>query len=172
MEQQVELSTATVSELKFWIKSLSDAILWIWRGNLFCQFLMQESFIQSINLWEAKNRRWKTEMILFSNLEARNKKVIHWIRFCSAAVKSLINYRESLIEESAAEFVKTATIASDLVRNLERITSISDTETNAEIHQRIGQNVFRSVLLEIYNGKCCICGLNVKELLRASHIIP
>ena len=49
---------------------------------------------------------------------------------------------------------------------------MSDTESNAEVHQRIGQNVFRSVLLEIYNGKCCVCGLNIMELLRASHIIP
>ena len=92
--------------------------------------------------------------------------------FCSAAVRSLFNYRVSLIKESATEFVKTATKTSNLVRNLERITSISDTETNAEVHQRIGQNVFRSILLEIYNGKCCVCGLNIKELLRASHIIP
>ena len=69
-------------------------------------------------------------------------------------------------------FVKTATKTSNLVRCLERITSISNTETNAEVHQRIGQNVFRSILLEIYNGKCCVCGLNIKELLRASHIIP
>lgn len=59
-----------------------------------------------------------------------------------------------------------------LVAKLKRITNISDTETNAEVHQRIGQNVFRSVLLEIYRGQCCVCGLNIKEVLRASHIIP
>ena len=31
---------------------------------------------------------------------------------------------------------------------------------------------FRSVLLEIYGGQCCVCGLSIKELLRASHILP
>ena len=92
--------------------------------------------------------------------------------FCSAAVRSLFNYRESLIEEDATKLAKAASSTTNLISNLKRLTSMSDTESNAEVHQRIGQNVFRSVLLEIYNGKCCVCGLNIMELLRASHIIP
>lgn len=92
--------------------------------------------------------------------------------FCSAAVKSLFNYRESLIQQEALDCLRTTKNNNQLMNNLKKITSISETEVNAEIHQRIGQNVFREVLLEIYKCKCCVSGLNIKELLRASHILP
>ena len=92
--------------------------------------------------------------------------------FCSAAVKSLLNYRESIIQKQATEYVQQIDSTSQLVKKLKKITAISDTESNAEVHQRFGQNVFRSVLLEIYRGQCCVCGLNIKEILRASHILP
>ena len=92
--------------------------------------------------------------------------------FCSAAVRSLLNFREATIQKKATECVKLTNSTAQLLKNLEGITNISDTETNAEVHQRIGQNVFRSILLEIYRGQCCVCGLNIKEVLRASHIIP
>ena len=92
--------------------------------------------------------------------------------FCSAAVRSLQNFRESIIQQEATKYVQLTDSTSQLVNKLNRITAISDTETNAEIHQRIGQNVFRSVLLEIYRGQCGVCGLNIKEVLRASHILP
>ncbi|MGN0213842.1 MAG: HNH endonuclease [Muribaculaceae bacterium] len=92
--------------------------------------------------------------------------------FCSAAVRSLFNYREAIIQQKATEFVQRTESASKLIKKLKTITSISNTDVDAEIHQRIGQNVFRSILLEIYNGQCCVCGLNIKELLRASHILP
>ena len=92
--------------------------------------------------------------------------------FCSAAVRSLMNYRESIIQQQATTCAKAADSTSQLLKSLKKITTISDTESNAEVHQRIGQNVFRSVLLEIYGGQCCVCGLNISELLRASHILP
>jgi len=37
---------------------------------------------------------------------------------------------------------------------------------------RIGQTFFRNSLFSAYGGKCCITGLSVPELLRASHIKP
>ncbi len=92
--------------------------------------------------------------------------------FCSAAVRSLLKFRESIIQQQAEECVQSTDSATQLMKNLEKITKIDDTETNAEVHQRIGQNAFRCVLLEIYRGQCCVCGLNIKELLRASHILP
>ena len=92
--------------------------------------------------------------------------------FCSAAVRSLMNYRESIIQQQATTCAKAADSTSQLLKSLKKITTISDTESNAEVHQRIGQNVFRSVLLEIYGCQCCVCGLNITELLRASHILP
>jgi len=38
--------------------------------------------------------------------------------------------------------------------------------------QRVGQSLFRSALLDYWQGKCCVTGLDVPELLRASHIRP
>ncbi|WNY28839.1 hypothetical protein MmiEs2_10470 [Methanimicrococcus stummii] len=37
---------------------------------------------------------------------------------------------------------------------------------------RVGQTFFRKSLFSAYDGKCCITGLSIPELLRASHIKP
>jgi len=34
------------------------------------------------------------------------------------------------------------------------------------------QIIFKKALMEVYSGKCCICGLSIKELLQAAHIRP
>jgi putative restriction endonuclease len=46
------------------------------------------------------------------------------------------------------------------------------TETERLVVQRIGQNLFRNSLLDFWQGRCCVIGLAVPELLRASHIRP
>ncbi|MCY7358048.1 MAG: HNH endonuclease [Rudanella sp.] len=40
------------------------------------------------------------------------------------------------------------------------------------VNVRIGQNFFRSVVLNNYNSKCAISGIDISQMLRASHIIP
>ena len=37
--------------------------------------------------------------------------------------------------------------------------------------RRIGQDQFRNWILKIYGGRCCVTGLDIKEVLRASHIV-
>lgn len=46
------------------------------------------------------------------------------------------------------------------------------TEVERLVVQRVGQNLFRSALLDYWQGQCCVTGLDVPELLRASHIKP
>lgn len=46
------------------------------------------------------------------------------------------------------------------------------TEAQRLVVQRVGQSMFRQALLEYWGGRCCITGLDVPELLRASHIKP
>ena len=41
-----------------------------------------------------------------------------------------------------------------------------------QVKTRANQNVFRKKILEIYSSTCCITGLNIAQLNRASHIIP
>ena len=40
------------------------------------------------------------------------------------------------------------------------------------VKQRIGQSFFRRALLASYRSTCCITGVNIPSLLRASHIKP
>lgn len=42
----------------------------------------------------------------------------------------------------------------------------------AQVMVRIGQNLFRSAVLNAYRGRCCITGLSTPSLLNASHIVP
>ena len=42
----------------------------------------------------------------------------------------------------------------------------------ALVRVRINQNFFRRAVLSAYGGKCCITGIDIPELLNASHIIP
>lgn len=46
------------------------------------------------------------------------------------------------------------------------------TEAERWVVQRVGQDLFRKALLDFWQGKCCVTGLAVEGLLRASHIKP
>ena len=46
------------------------------------------------------------------------------------------------------------------------------TEVERLTVQRIGQDIFRDRLLDYWDGRCAVTGLDVPELLRASHIKP
>jgi putative restriction endonuclease len=41
-----------------------------------------------------------------------------------------------------------------------------------EVKTRVNQNVFRQIVLSNYNRRCAITGINIPDLLVASHIIP
>ncbi len=42
----------------------------------------------------------------------------------------------------------------------------------ASVMVRVNQGFFRSMVLAAYDGRCCLTGLAVPELLNASHIVP
>jgi HNH endonuclease len=46
------------------------------------------------------------------------------------------------------------------------------TEAERQVVQRIGQDVFRSALMDYWGGRCPLTGITDPALLRASHIIP
>lgn len=48
---------------------------------------------------------------------------------------------------------------------------IGDTRIR-EVKTRVNQNVFRQIVLANYDGKCGLTGIDIPELLVASHIIP
>jgi putative restriction endonuclease len=46
------------------------------------------------------------------------------------------------------------------------------TESERVVVQRVGQNLFRAALLDYWQERCCVTGLGIPGLLRASHIKP
>jgi hypothetical protein len=54
-----------------------------------------------------------------------------------------------------------------------RLAAIPATERTREVRQRIGQDVFREALLELWEGRCALSGVALPLLLlRASHAKP
>ena len=51
------------------------------------------------------------------------------------------------------------------------VTTKEGKEIVKEAKRRIGQQQFRKWILGIYGGKCCVTGLDVPQVLRASHIV-
>jgi len=52
------------------------------------------------------------------------------------------------------------------------LSIVNKTEKHTLTKQRLGQQVFRSKLLDRWGGKCALSGLSEPSLLRASHIKP
>lgn len=48
----------------------------------------------------------------------------------------------------------------------------SSTDAERLVMQRVGQSLFRDALLDYWQGACCVTGLALPALLRASHIKP
>lgn len=106
--------------------------------------------------------------------------------FCSAAVKDFSQFLTLSARQSfMMKQFETARDAKQLARNLEKVKVppnpllIPDNiPANApegksalkEIQVRQNQYVFRKMILSIYQGRCCLTGLPVLEVLRASHI--
>jgi putative restriction endonuclease len=66
------------------------------------------------------------------------------------------------------------TLPNELLHKFEQKTAALPRTTEAErlVVQRVGQNLFRAGLMEYWEGRCAVTGLDVPELLRASHIKP
>ena len=71
-------------------------------------------------------------------------------------------------------FQLSRTLPDALLHVFEAETANLPRSTEAErlVVQRVGQEIFRNGLLEYWDGRCAITGLDVPELLRASHIKP
>jgi putative restriction endonuclease len=84
------------------------------------------------------------------------------------------NNQEELVfqsEQILAEKQKT-TIEQKFRKELIDITDLKgDTKIRA-VKTRVNQSVFRQMVMVNYSGKCAITGIDIPELLFASHIIP
>ena len=79
----------------------------------------------------------------------------------------------------ALAFGSQQLLAEKLERPLEDVAEIrtddlprEGVERDAVIRVRVNQSFFRRRILSAYEFRCCVTGLNVRELLVASHIVP
>jgi len=85
-----------------------------------------------------------------------------------------INNKEELIFESEKilaekEYETIEQKFTDILRGTENLKG--DTKIR-EIKTRVNQNFFRKIVLVNYSGRCAITGIDIPDLLIASHIIP
>lgn len=95
--------------------------------------------------------------------------------FCSAAIKKFGEFIHYQYAQAVANFALSANVSasriSQLIQKQYKINDIG-TEKEVRLKRRIGQDIFRAILLEIYSHKCCVTGIDIPDVLRASHIIP
>lgn len=133
-----------------------------------------ETLIQITDFIKTEERRFRdTEEGIFT-LGNPKQKSYPTKGFCSAAMKNLIGYYESCKHEAANKILQSSRSASSLSKKLIKHYGLNDSygeDSVRETKTRIGQDFFRSMLLENYNSKCAITGLDVPQVLRASHIV-
>lgn len=54
----------------------------------------------------------------------------------------------------------------------QRLKAVDSTEAEAMVRRRVGQGLYREMLMDYWDGRCAVTGLAVPELLRASHAKP
>lgn len=96
------------------------------------------------------------------------------VKQCQPIWDEFNNNREKLIFESEKLLasLENQTIENKYSDVLQNINLPLGEEMVYEVKTRINQNIFRQIILNVYSSKCAISGINIPELLNASHIIP
>lgn len=95
------------------------------------------------------------------------------VKQCQPIWDEFNNNREELLfksEKILAE-LENQTIESKYSNLLCDIKALGE-EKIREVKTRVNQNIFRQIILNVYSTKCAISGIDIPELLNASHIIP
>ena len=90
----------------------------------------------------------------------------YWEEFC--------HDRESLMYESEQILaqLQNTTIEKKFHHILDVNTELKGESIERVIKTRVNQEVFRQMILSVYDNRCAITGINEKDLLLASHIKP
>lgn len=146
-------------------------------------------------LWDIRDAKRLHNIRLFVLAEAkkgpdgifRNEEDISYYRdnYCSASILNFIAFlpvleREDLMIEAVSNIDNPKKIAKKLIsieipnekKFIESLKSKKGKEVVREIKTRQNQHVFRKMILGNYHNRCCLSGLPIREVLRASHISP
>ncbi len=97
--------------------------------------------------------------------------------YCSAALKSYRDFQITTRHETKLwdVFKQPGISATDLAKQLSKqkvdYTGVIGKEAIREVKTRVNQHFFRKMILQVYDGRCCITGLDIPQILRASHIV-
>jgi putative restriction endonuclease len=89
-----------------------------------------------------------------------------WDEFYNSQ-EELVYLSEQILAEK-----QNSTIGKKYASILSDISDMEGVESERLVKIRVNQSVFRTMVLNNYNSVCCITGINIPELLIASHIIP
>ncbi len=95
--------------------------------------------------------------------------------FCSSALRSLKQYalyEQEVMEADriVAQETNPKTISAKLITHFDLTKEGEDVASESK--RRKGQDYFRRMILANYGGRCALTGIDVPQLLLASHIIP
>ena len=83
------------------------------------------------------------------------------------------NWDETFVEgEKLLAQKKNTSIEKLYQMDLENYDDVEGKERQRLVSVRLNQSIFRKLVLSNYDNKCCITGINITELLVASHILP
>ena len=152
-------------------------------GSMWHSFSLAD--IHAIHEWICAEMKKGAASPVLADFESSS----YWTKnFCSAAVRA---YSEFLAAEAfedgilakvsgetggkavaqKAEALIDTTSQTDLEAHL-NLTAKEGKTKLAAVKVRVNQDIFRKMVLANYGGKCCVTGLMVPEVLRASHISP
>lgn len=97
---------------------------------------------------------------LFAQQPPSTQLQVHGIEQLYQVLKQAVTIARTTPEQLTAQFHAT-------IQHLPKAT-----EAERLVVQRVGQQLFRNALLDYWQGRCCVTGLDVVPLLRASHIKP
>lgn len=84
------------------------------------------------------------------------------------------NNKDKLLFESERILAEreNTTIEAKFAKILEGVKELKGESKMRLVKTRVNQDVFRQIVIANYNSKCAITGIDIPELLVASHIIP
>ncbi|MGM0582958.1 MAG: HNH endonuclease [Bacteroidota bacterium] len=101
------------------------------------------------------------------------KGLIHGIKQCQPIWDEFNENREELIFQSEKILAEkeNQTLENKFNKEIETDYLVGEDKTR-RIKTRVNQKVFREIVLNNYTTKCAITGIDIPDLLNASHIIP
>jgi putative restriction endonuclease len=102
------------------------------------------------------------------------KGLIGGIKQCQPIWNEFFQNQEALVFESEKILAnkENQTLENKYNKLLFDIENLKGEDKLREVKTRVNQDVFRQIILANYSGKCALTGIDLPDLLVASHIIP